>query len=115
MGRLNAKRSPLDADVPSSGISFVLQKSDSDSFNAGYNKRTAVNKKHTMVQPLVWKEVCHCMFLFVYSFSVPNSNGTLSDKSDDSRSSGIVSLNPYSNGTLSDNKINLTDVYNHMS
>ena len=26
MGRLNAKRSSLDADVPSSGISFVLQK-----------------------------------------------------------------------------------------
>ena len=43
-------------------------KSDSDSFNAGYNKRIAGNKKHTMVQPLVWKEVCHCVFCLCIHF-----------------------------------------------
>ena len=74
MGRLNAKRSPLDADVPSSGIS-LCHKSDSDSFNAGYYKRIAGNKKHTMVQPLVWKEVCHCVFFVCVFILVPCFDG----------------------------------------
>ena len=55
-------------------------KSDSDSFNAGYIKRIAGNKKHTMVKPLVWKEVCHCVFFVCVFILVPYSNGTLSDQ-----------------------------------